>query len=108
MPNGIFSRFARSRRTLTFPGNRHLPRPRSCGGKISPSLNWHPVHCCKIALIDNGFRFVSWVLFSRHFQWWNGRTGGTVEPNKHWGPCHKRVPAVIIECAEAALLPGFL
>ncbi len=27
-----------------------------------------------IALIDNGFRFVSWVLFSCQFQWWNGRT----------------------------------
>ncbi|MGD1082885.1 MAG: hypothetical protein ABR881_31605 [Candidatus Sulfotelmatobacter sp.] len=24
-----------------------------------------------------------------------------VEPNKHWGPCHKRVSAVVIECAEA-------
>ena len=27
-----------------------------------------------IALIDNGFRFVSWVLFSCQFQRWNGRT----------------------------------
>ena len=31
-----------------------------------------------------------------------------VEPNKHWGPCHKRVPAVVIECVEAAILAAFL
>jgi hypothetical protein len=35
-------------------------------------------------------------------------SGGTVEPNKNWGPCHKRVPAVVIECAEAAILAAFL
>jgi tetrahydromethanopterin S-methyltransferase subunit D len=54
------------------------------------------------ALIDNGFRFVSWVLLHASF------SGGTVEPNKHWGPCHKRVPAVVIERVEAAILAAFL
>ncbi len=31
-----------------------------------------------------------------------------VEANKQWGPCHKRVPAVVIECVEAAILAAFL
>jgi thiamine transporter ThiT len=31
-----------------------------------------------------------------------------VEPNKHWGPRHKRVPAVVIECVEVAILAAFL
>src|SRR6266404_3199778 len=31
-----------------------------------------------------------------------------VEPNKHWRPCHKRVPAVVIECLDAAILAAFL
>ncbi len=52
-----------------------------------------------IALIDNGFRF--WVLgFSCQLQWWNR--------NEHWAPCHKRVPAVVVECIEAVILAPFL
>jgi hypothetical protein len=31
-----------------------------------------------------------------------------VEPNKQWVPCHKRIPAVVIECLEAAILATFL
>jgi hypothetical protein len=31
-----------------------------------------------------------------------------VEPNEHWRPCHKRVPGVVIECVEAAILAAFL
>ena len=31
-----------------------------------------------------------------------------VEPNKHWRPCHKRAPEVVIECVEAAFLAAFL
>jgi hypothetical protein len=31
-----------------------------------------------------------------------------VEPNEHWAPCHKRVPAVAIECIEAAILASIL
>jgi hypothetical protein len=34
------------------------------------------------------------------FQFWN-RT-------KRWGPCHKRVPAVVTECVEAAILAAFV
>jgi hypothetical protein len=31
-----------------------------------------------------------------------------LEPDKHSVPCHKRVPAVVIECVEAAILAAFL
>jgi hypothetical protein len=31
-----------------------------------------------------------------------------VEPNEHWAPSHKRVPAVAIESVEAAILASFL
>jgi hypothetical protein len=34
------------------------------------------VNCCKVALIDNGFRFVSGVLFSCQFQRWNRTSTG--------------------------------
>jgi hypothetical protein len=30
------------------------------------------------------------------------------ESNKHWGPCHKPVPAVVVECVQAAILAAFL
>lgn len=31
-----------------------------------------------------------------------------VEPNKQWTPCHKRVPAVVIECMKRLILSPFL
>jgi hypothetical protein len=64
--------------------------------KWNPCGDWRNI---PIALIDNEFRFVSWVCFHASF------SGGT---EKHWGPCHKRVPAVVIECVEAAILATFL
>jgi hypothetical protein len=76
----------------------------------------HRTEFVEIWLANSTGYLVSWMAFSFSFgaicfavdQWWNGRTSGTVEPNKHWGPCHKRVPAVVIECAEAAILAAFL
>jgi hypothetical protein len=31
-----------------------------------------------------------------------------LEPDKHSVPCHKRVPAVVIESVESAILAAFL
>jgi len=38
---------------------------------------------------------VSWVCFMPI---------SLLEPDKHSVPCHKRIPAVVIECVEAAIL----
>jgi hypothetical protein len=46
----------------------------SYGRNLLGTLTLSPIGEIAIALIDNGFRFVSWVLFSCQFQWWNGRT----------------------------------
>jgi len=46
---------------------------------------------CKIAsaLIDNGFRCVSWVLFSCQFRWWNARTEQALATVSYAGPCDR-------------------
>jgi hypothetical protein len=63
-----------------------------CVGRI----NWRRI---AIALIDNGVRFVSWVLSSCQFQWWNRTSTGDRVIN---------VSPVDIECVEAAILAAFL
>ena len=46
-----------------------------------------------------GIQFVSWFVFMPI---------SVLEPDKHSVPCHKRVPAVVIESVESAILAAFL